>query len=896
MKNKIIFSLLIFVAALGNAQKISQMPAASALNGTELVPIVQGGVNKAATVSQFTISPASSTTINTGTDNTQFASANSLNGSSYLTQSGSKISAVAIGTNTYTASLTPCITAYSFGQNFLIKFLLANTGASTLNICGLGAISIVKNSNTSLAGGEIFAGQELLLAYDGVNFQIIGANTTLSLTTTGTSGAASLSSGNLNIPQYQGALVSGTNIKTVGGNSLLGSGDVGSIGDSYISSSGNWNNAYTNRITSLTTTGNSGASTLSSNVLNIPNYTLSGLGGISSTLNSGQILIGNVSNVATAVTTSGDATISNAGAIAINWLNGESTYNSQYLQLTDNSAQTLTGTMTTSSGTGAFYDYTHSLTLGGTSIAGHLFGLSPTLVAGANNNTLTCLYLNPTFTNGSFTGVNNWAFNVNNGSIKLNSGFIQLNTLGSTPTTPPSGYANIYLNSSTHLEWLKNDGFTRTIVWSPTASRILTLQDASYTVAGVNLNNNFNSAQSFQSYIELQSTTAPTTPSINNIRIFSNTGNYSWKMPDGFIRGFSSTLTADRTFTWQDASYTIAGVNINNSFSELQNFNSGITLVGSSAPSTPSTNNSVLWSSSGNPSFKLSSGFNLINSATLTADRTITYPDASFTLAGIGLSQTYSGNNTFSGTNNFNIITTQSSAVLHIRAATGQPVQLEDNAGTSFLSISDGAGVQIASGTVFGCGSNASFSGTITSTSSTNAKGGLLAQLTANGTIGLQVRGNGSAGSYTQTGDLTEWQKYDGTTTTTLSKVDKNGNIYAPSFTCNSSTPSVTFGTGAGTSPTTSTLGNNNIIGISITAGSSPATSATIATVTFANSFTCPTSCKVMIATDDSFTAGQLGTLNLYAVGSSTGFIIKSNSVALTASSTYVLNCFPECY
>ena len=41
----------------------------------------------------------------------------------------------------------------------------------------------------------------------------------------------------------------------------------------------NFNTAYTNRITSLTTTGSSGSSTLISNVLNVPTYTLSGLGG-----------------------------------------------------------------------------------------------------------------------------------------------------------------------------------------------------------------------------------------------------------------------------------------------------------------------------------------------------------------------------------------------------------------------------------------------------------------------------------------------------------------------------------------------------------------------------------------------------------------------------------------
>ena len=43
-------------------------------------------------------------------------------------------------------------------------------------------------------------------------------------------------------------------------------------GTSIVDNSTNWNTAYTNRITSLTTTGSSGAATLSGNVLNIPNY------------------------------------------------------------------------------------------------------------------------------------------------------------------------------------------------------------------------------------------------------------------------------------------------------------------------------------------------------------------------------------------------------------------------------------------------------------------------------------------------------------------------------------------------------------------------------------------------------------------------------------------------
>ena len=51
------------------------------------------------------------------------------------------------------------------------------------------------------------------------------------------------------------------------------------------SSQTNWDTAYTNRITSLTTTGSSGSATLTSNTLNIPTYTLAGLGGQASSTN-----------------------------------------------------------------------------------------------------------------------------------------------------------------------------------------------------------------------------------------------------------------------------------------------------------------------------------------------------------------------------------------------------------------------------------------------------------------------------------------------------------------------------------------------------------------------------------------------------------------------------------
>ncbi len=51
---------------------------------------------------------------------------------------------------------------------------------------------------------------------------------------------------------------------------------TGTLADARITSATNWNTAYTNRITSLTTTGTSGAATLIANTLNIPQYQAAG--------------------------------------------------------------------------------------------------------------------------------------------------------------------------------------------------------------------------------------------------------------------------------------------------------------------------------------------------------------------------------------------------------------------------------------------------------------------------------------------------------------------------------------------------------------------------------------------------------------------------------------------
>ena len=173
------------------------------------------------------------------------------------------LSGTASGTNTYTVTISvpapgfttgiTAPTAYVSNQRYFIKFTNANTGAATLNINSLGAKSIVKQGATALVANDIRANQVLELYYDGTNLQIVGDGGSLSggysftasdfnesgqtvsidytngqaatsgqkgfltsadwttfnakqaaisLTTTGTSGAATFSSNTVNVPRY----------------------------------------------------------------------------------------------------------------------------------------------------------------------------------------------------------------------------------------------------------------------------------------------------------------------------------------------------------------------------------------------------------------------------------------------------------------------------------------------------------------------------------------------------------------------------------------------------------------------------------------------------------------------------------------------------------------------
>lgn len=69
------------------------------------------------------------------------------------------------GTDSYTITVAG-VSAYVDGQTFKFKADVANTGACTLNVNGLGAKSIVKNVSTDTTTGDILAGQDVVVIYD----------------------------------------------------------------------------------------------------------------------------------------------------------------------------------------------------------------------------------------------------------------------------------------------------------------------------------------------------------------------------------------------------------------------------------------------------------------------------------------------------------------------------------------------------------------------------------------------------------------------------------------------------------------------------------------------------------------------------------------------------------
>lgn len=87
----------------------------------------------------------------------------------------------------YVVSLSPSISSYTQGMVVRFKATNANTGASTLNVNGVGAVAIVKNVSDALEADDIAADQLCTVIYDATNkwtLQLPGSPTTTFSTAT----------------------------------------------------------------------------------------------------------------------------------------------------------------------------------------------------------------------------------------------------------------------------------------------------------------------------------------------------------------------------------------------------------------------------------------------------------------------------------------------------------------------------------------------------------------------------------------------------------------------------------------------------------------------------------------------------------------------------------------
>jgi len=112
------------------------------------------------------------------------------------------------GTNTLSAISASAPSSYKVGATYRFLASGTNTGATTININGLGDVSITKSGAVALSGGEIVVNSVIQITYDGTRFQLVSG--------AGGSGTGNaFAQNNLNVP-------AGTGVSLVGPLELSG--------------------------------------------------------------------------------------------------------------------------------------------------------------------------------------------------------------------------------------------------------------------------------------------------------------------------------------------------------------------------------------------------------------------------------------------------------------------------------------------------------------------------------------------------------------------------------------------------------------------------------------------------------------------------------------------------
>jgi hypothetical protein len=212
----------------GTTHKIRKDTLASALSGVSSItatsPIARDNAIGSVTISLGTVpvnkggtgsttASAARTALGLGTIATQASDSVSISGGSIaglsaLATNNAKITGLAVGTaltdsvtlgqaqnasmnfaqdtggaNAYVIAPSPAITSYVAGQVFYFDADNNNTGASTLNVSGLG-VKAIQNNGSALSANQVLAAGLTGVIYDGTQFQLLTVNSSNFVTAT----------------------------------------------------------------------------------------------------------------------------------------------------------------------------------------------------------------------------------------------------------------------------------------------------------------------------------------------------------------------------------------------------------------------------------------------------------------------------------------------------------------------------------------------------------------------------------------------------------------------------------------------------------------------------------------------------------------------------------------
>ena len=137
--------------------------------------------------------------------------------------------------NVYEVALPNTVASYTTGLDVTFKALNANTGASTLNVDGVGAAAIVLPDGTALSADMIAAGSIVHVRYDGTSFQMLSTAPALTTQAAASAAAAATSESNAATSEANAA-TSESNAATSESNAL-GSANAAALSESNAATS-----------------------------------------------------------------------------------------------------------------------------------------------------------------------------------------------------------------------------------------------------------------------------------------------------------------------------------------------------------------------------------------------------------------------------------------------------------------------------------------------------------------------------------------------------------------------------------------------------------------------------------------------------------------------------------